>query len=253
MADEQIIATCTWTNSDATVECTGETFNADLAANDVVKIDIDGNPPYTVGTVTDDTHFELTTPFSGVTGTYSTVIQRSFTPNLHLERPMPGDHAWGELLSSVFDKLDGFLGYLINTAYSTIRKMTSVQSTDHTFDGDYFVGQAGENLVFGNFIYLKSDGKWWKANATAAATMPGMAMAIATINADANGNLLKRGFVRDDTWTWATKGALLWAGETAGTITLTQPSDVGDQVQCIGQVIDADNIWFEPSSVYLEV
>jgi hypothetical protein len=253
MADEQILTSCVWTNGDATVVCSGETFNTDLSANDVVKVDVDGQPPYTVGSVTDDEHFELTSPFAGTTGTYTTVLQRSFTINLHLERPQPGDHGWGELLANVFDKIDGYLGYLINSTYAAILKLTRVQGTDHTFSGDYFEGTAGENLVFGDLVYLKSDGKYWKSNATAAGTMPGIAMAVATISADADGNLLKRGFVRDDSWTWATIGANLWAGETNGTITDVQPSDTGDQVQCIGQVIDDDNIWFEPTLVVVEV
>jgi len=253
MADEQIIATCTWTNGDATVECSGTTFLTDLAANDVAKPDVSGQPPYTVGSVTDDTHFELTSTFAGTTGSYSTVIQRSFTANLHLDRPASGDHGWGELLASVIDKIDTFLSYVINSAYDSIRRLNPAPATDHSWNGDYIVGTAGEDLVFGNLVYLKSDGKYWKANATAVATMPGVCMAVATISADATGNLLQRGYARDDSWAWSASGVRLYAGETAGAITETQPSDSGDQVQAVGHAVDDDNIFFCPVDVVVEV
>lgn len=42
-----------------------------------------------------------------------------------------------------------------------------------------YTDTAGENLVSKNICYRKLDGKLWKAQADAAATMPGMALAAA--------------------------------------------------------------------------
>lgn len=122
---------------------------------------------------------------------------------------------------------------------------------DHTASGIKFTDTAGESLVFGNLCYMKSDGKWWKADADAIATMPGLALALATIAADADGVFLKMGFARDDTWNW-TAGGALYASTVAGGLTQTAPSGSGDIVQKVGFALTADIFYFKPSLSLLD-
>ena len=71
------------------------------------------------------------------------------------------------------------------------------------------MGTAGESLVMGNIVYMKSDGKLWKADANAAGLFPAMAMALGTIAANASGSFLLSGQARaDSTWSWTIGGLL---------------------------------------------
>ena len=110
----------------------------------------------------------------------------------------------------------------------------------------------GETVVFADLLYLKSDGKWWLADADAAATMPGLRMALAGGAADAVINSLVQGRVRDDSWAW-TVGGLIYASTTAGGLTQTAPSETADMIQIIGVAYHADKMLFGPSPVMAEV
>lgn len=125
-------------------------------------------------------------------------------------------------------------------------------ASDHTVAGIKATLTAGENLVFGNFCYLKSDGKYWKADANAATTMPVIAMAAATISADDSGEFLMWGWARDDTWNW-TVGGRIYASGTAGAGTQTAPSTSGDRLQVIGLATHADRMLFNPPLTTLTV
>lgn len=127
-----------------------------------------------------------------------------------------------------------------------------VPDNDNTVSGETFTGTAGENLAFGDMVYLKSDGKYWKSDADAAATMPVRAMATGTILADASGTFLKKGIVRNDALT-LTVGGNIYASTTAGGQVQTAPSGTGDQVQIIGEANHADYFWFEPDPNLLEI
>jgi len=128
-------------------------------------------------------------------------------------------------------------------------------STDHTFNGISFSASAGENLALGDVCYMASGGKYWKADASAITTMPGVVMATETINADAVGTFLKQGFIRDDSWNW-TVGA--WSGmvyvhTTGGNPTQTAPSGPGDIVQVLGYAVASDILYFEPALTIIEL
>lgn len=254
MADEQILTTCTLTNGDATVVCAGNTFLTTLDVNDTVKIDADNEPVYHVGSVTDNTHFEMTANFAGTTGSYSVIIQRSFSTNLHLAKPKQGDHDWGDFLADVIDDIDTKLGSLINSLNDLTLFLNWSPSADHLYNGLLERATAGENLVYGELCYLKSDGKYWKADADAATSMPGTALACASISADATGTFLKFGYMRHDAWDWSTVGGLLFVDTaTTGGMTQTAPSGTGDQVQCVGYAKSADIIFFNPALVIVEI
>jgi hypothetical protein len=110
---------------------------------------------------------------------------------------------------------------------------------------------AGEALAFGEVVYFKSDGKAWKADASGVATAPAVAMAIAAISADAVGEFLLIGNVRNDTWAW-TIGGLLYLSTTAGGLTQTQPNATDEVIQVLGIAHpNADTMYFRPDFAYI--
>lgn len=125
-------------------------------------------------------------------------------------------------------------------------------ASDHNTAGMLTSYTAGENLVFGNFCYLKSDGKMWKGDADGTTTLPVIAMAAATITADDAGNFLEWGWARDDSWNW-TVGGILYASTTAGTLNQSTPTGNGDQIQTVGIATHADRIFLNPDLTLVEV
>lgn len=126
---------------------------------------------------------------------------------------------------------------------------------DDSVSGETFVGTAGENLVWGDVVYLKSDGKFWKADFNATTTTPAVAFCTGTISADASGEFLRRGWIRDDSaynFTFGAQAGTIYLGES-GAITQTAPSGSGDQVQVLGWALEADIFYFEPQLVMVEV
>ena len=126
---------------------------------------------------------------------------------------------------------------------------------DDSVSGTTFTGQAGENLVWGNVVYLKSDGKFWKADFNATTTTPAVAFCTGTIAADAYGEFLEDGWVRDDSaydFTFGAQAGTVYLGES-GAITQTAPSGSGDQGQVLGWALEADIFYFRPQLVMVEV
>lgn len=129
---------------------------------------------------------------------------------------------------------------------------------DGEFSGDLAVFQAGEDLTAGEVVYFKSDGKVWKAVATAAATSRAVAMCTATISANAFGVFLLKGFARFDSEfpTWTIGGALFTPeAETSSKNVPEQaaPDSDGDFVQILGYAISGDAVYFCPDSTVVEV
>jgi hypothetical protein len=99
-------------------------------------------------------------------------------------------------------------------------------ASDHTWTGPTQSVTAGEILTVGETAYLKSDGKYWLADANAEATADTkLVMATATISADATGIVLLPGdlsFFRDDStteWTVTAAGDVMYVSTTAGELT----------------------------------
>jgi hypothetical protein len=129
---------------------------------------------------------------------------------------------------------------------------------DGQFSGDLVVFQAGEDLTAGEVVYFKSDGKCWKAVATAAATSRCVAMATATISANAMGVFLLKGFARFNSEfpTWTVGGVIYTPeAETQSKNVPEQaaPDTDGDFVQIVGYAISADAVYFCPDSTVIEV
>jgi hypothetical protein len=110
----------------------------------------------------------------------------------------------------------------------------------------------GESVTFGNLLYLKSDGKWWKTDADAVATMPGLRMALEAKSADQTCKMLVMGRVRNDAWDW-TVGGLIFASTDAGALTQTAPSGTTDIVQAVGIAYHADKMIFQPNFTFIEI
>ena len=101
----------------------------------------------------------------------------------------------------------------------------------------------------GAALYKAADGNWETADASAAATAPCTALALASGTGSLK--ILLQGFLRRDAWNW-TPGQILYLSETTGDITATAPTTSGAQVQVVGIAWTADIIYFNPSLVLVE-
>lgn len=120
---------------------------------------------------------------------------------------------------------------------------------DGTYSGITVSFIAGETLAFGQPVYMKSDGKVWKADADAAATMPCVGIVVVGGNADATVNILTHGLVTETDWNWTVGATIYVADGTEGVLTATvgDLSDENDVVQVVGIAIHADSIFVNPS------
>lgn len=133
---------------------------------------------------------------------------------------------------------------------------------DGEYSGNLAMYQAGEDLEVGEVVYFKSDGKVYKAVATAAATSRCVAMCVAPTSANAMGPFLLEGFARFNTNfpTW-TVGGVIYTPEAevsngnnnVNVPEQTAPDTDGDFVQVIGYAISADTVYFKPDSTVIEV
>jgi len=132
-----------------------------------------------------------------------------------------------------------------------------VEPTTQTAQGVRVAMTYGEALTVGQLVYYKSDGKVYKADATALATnkIPAMGLALET-EASGSHDVLLIGTYKDVTkWTGATVltvGGVCYLSATAGGITQTQPAVSGNVIQTIGVATSVDSIYFNPSLDYLE-
>lgn len=121
---------------------------------------------------------------------------------------------------------------------------------DHESSGMTAVFTANENQAIGDVCYIDANSEMHIADADAIATSYIVGMcADATISADASGNYLLSGFIRDDTWTW-TPGAPIFltvTGTTTNTLSQTAPTGADDCVVIVGVATHADRMLFNPT------
>lgn len=155
------------------------------------------------------------------------------------------------LLSNVVEDTTPQLGGELDTNNKSINRK-SIPSADNSAEGD-IVGDivAGETLAFPNLVYLKSDGKWWKADADAIASAGLLGLALESKSADAAIKVLLRGFVRDDDWSWTVAGAI-YASVSEGGLSQTAPSGEDDVVALAGWATHADRMYFCPDNTRIE-
>ena len=136
--------------------------------------------------------------------------------------------------------------------------MHNTALADGEYSGDLAMFTAGEDLTQGEICYLKSDGKLWKASATASTTSRAIAMCVAPVSADAMGPFLIRGFARfDSEFPTYTAGQTLYTpeAETSGKNVPENaaPDTDGDYVQIIGYALSGDSVFVHFNSTVVEV
>jgi hypothetical protein len=123
-------------------------------------------------------------------------------------------------------------------------------ATDATASGLMVGVTCGTTLAVGDAVYLASTGKVLLAKNDVAGKSAIGIMAESCVDTNTNKKMMTRGTIRQDTWNWATPGALVYisvTGTTGNTLTTTAPSDSNNIIQQVGIVIDADNIQWMPS------
>ena len=121
-------------------------------------------------------------------------------------------------------------------------------ASDHTYSGITDSQPVGESVVFGQLLYFNfTDKEWKKAKADASTTMPGLRIAL---EAKADGQtckMLVMGYIRDDS-AFEFAGAMVYvSAATAGAMTSTCPTTIGNQIQRTGYAKSADILFFSPS------
>lgn len=157
-----------------------------------------------------------------------------------------------------FIGLDSGVPYLIMESLSADVNYSfdSTPGTDDTWQGSVMTVTAGETLAQWNIVYLKYNTDGPRAYAYNAATGDsdndtyrpvGIATAAAASAGDSVVIGIGFGIASNEGWTFTNEsdeGKPIFAGETDGAITLTRPSDSGDHIVHLGNLIDEDEVMF---------
>ena len=157
--------------------------------------------------------------------------------------------------NATYDKINAIDGSISSLQTSKLNvNTTDALSSNQTYYGVYDTGTVGENVSFGDVLYLKlSDQKWWKAKADAYATTPAQRMALGTISANASGSLLIEGRVRNDSWTFTDANVYLSAATAGAMISGTSGLATTNHVQKMGVAYGTSKLYFKPSVDVAEV
>jgi hypothetical protein len=109
-------------------------------------------------------------------------------------------------------------------------------------------GVAGETIAAGQAVYLKSDGKFWKALANHSSTMPALGLAVADASANDPMLIQRIGPMTNSEWSWDTIGGVIYVSASeAGLLTQTAPElpnhyqPMGVALSAISMLITAGN------------
>jgi len=120
----------------------------------------------------------------------------------------------------------------------------SVPASDSSWFGDVVYLTLG-SVTFGQVIHFSTVSDTpGKARANASATMPGVGMVLAS--GSGLTPVLLNGWVRKDSWNWGYGLPLYVSPTTAGLVTTTKPTGVGEYVQVLGMTYNPDVIYFYP-------
>jgi len=129
--------------------------------------------------------------------------------------------------------------------------------TDLTTSGQRAVFTANENQAFGDPVRIGTSSEAYLADASVIATARVIAMCCdATISADASGNYLMSGFIRQNTWAWSAPGVPIYltiTGTTTNCLSESVPTETSECVVLIGHAITADSMWFNPNNSIVEL
>lgn len=126
----------------------------------------------------------------------------------------------------------------------------STITVDGTVIGEWAVATMAASCAVYDVVYMSSSG-YNKAKGDADSTLPSVGMCIET--GTGARKVLKKGYVKNNSWSW-TAGQLLYVSpSTAGAITSTLPSTAGNRVQVIGYAEAPTIIYFNPDYTFLQV
>lgn len=133
--------------------------------------------------------------------------------------------------------------------------LIAAPSANSTASGTKIQLIANENQVFGDVVYIASDGDAALADADAIATAKVVGMCTGTVTTGNTGTYLLMGIARNDTWAWTVGGHIYLSttGTSTNTLTQTAPSGTDDCVVVVGVATHADRMLFNPSYVIVEL
>jgi len=132
--------------------------------------------------------------------------------------------------------------------------ITPEPSSDQSANGLVVPMQVDVNdKGFGAPLFVAADGNLEMANATTAASMPCIAIALEA--GTGLKNCLLMGIIRDDSWDWNLGGVdgIIYMSTTSGVLTQTLVSGSGQQVQTVGYATHADRMYFNPQLPMVEL
>lgn len=131
-------------------------------------------------------------------------------------------------------------------------------SADGTYSGLTITATSGYSQAFGDLVYLDpTDSRWEAVDANAASGADGDARGILgmVVVAGTDGNactILLNGVIRADAnFPTFTVNAPIYASETAGDVTNTQPTTTDVVIRTLGFGLDGNTMYFNPSSTYI--
>lgn len=131
-------------------------------------------------------------------------------------------------------------------------------SADGKYTGITVTATAGYTQAFGDLVYLDpTDSRWEAVDANSAAAADGDARGILgmVVSAGTDGNactILLQGIIRADAkFPTFTINNPIYASETAGSVTQTQPTTTDVVIRVVGFALTADEMYFSPSSSYI--
>jgi len=123
--------------------------------------------------------------------------------------------------------------------------------SDHTGEGIYITGTAGETINVGAAIGVASDGDYENCDADVAGDFPCTGIALESKTVGQAIKVLIFGVFRDDTWAFTTGSPVYVGGggvsHVGGALNTTAPGGASDNVQRVGISLDADTLLFMPS------
>lgn len=128
-------------------------------------------------------------------------------------------------------------------------------AVDDTYAGESSDDKlAGDTIAQFDVVYLdSSSGRWEFADADAVGTSGTVLLAMAAAaGTDGNAmNVIFRGVVRNDGWTWSAAGKPLYVSTTPGGLTETAPSGADDVIRIAAYTLSDDAIYFNPENDYV--
>jgi hypothetical protein len=116
--------------------------------------------------------------------------------------------------------------------------------------GDIVSFGSGTTVAYSCY-YFSSTSAWVLTDADAAGSAIGL-IGIALSTAPSSGILL-RGYVRNNSWSWATASSLYLNTTTSGGLTTTAPTAANDIIRIVGYAISSNTIYFCPDNTWIEI